>query len=355
MSMFSITSCSVASPRATVCSNGYRFTHTRSTGSISCSAAARRCSSSSRSASRPAYRRGCSVLTRPSSISGKPVKSSIARTGRPASASARAVPPVETISTPSSARPRAKSTIPSFSDTDSSARRTRTSPGAAGSTPAALEVARLPPAPICREPTRAGGARPRRAPRRASPRVGAVAAQRAGRDQAHRLGQQLVLERAQRREHLAGVGGVGQLHGALQDHGPAVDARVDEVDGHAEHLDAVVERLLDRAEPGEGGQQRGMHVDHRAREAREEGLPEQLHVAGEHDQARAARGKPLRQRLVALVAAGVVGAREHGRRHVARAGTLERRGVGDVRGDRHDLRLAAVDGVEQRLQVGAGA
>ena len=66
-------------------------------------------------------------------ISGKPVKSSIGRAAIPAPASSRAVPPVETISTPSSSRPRAKSTIPSFSDTDSSALRTRTSPGAAGS------------------------------------------------------------------------------------------------------------------------------------------------------------------------------------------------------------------------------
>ncbi len=81
MSMFSTISSAVASPRATVCSNGYRFTHTRSTGSIECSAAARRCSSLSRTASNPAYRRGCSVLTRPSIISGKPVKSSTARTG----------------------------------------------------------------------------------------------------------------------------------------------------------------------------------------------------------------------------------------------------------------------------------
>src|SRR5687767_13554575 len=46
----------------------------------------------------------------------------------PASASSRAVPPVETISTPSCARPRAKSTSPRLSDTDRSARRTCTSP-----------------------------------------------------------------------------------------------------------------------------------------------------------------------------------------------------------------------------------
>ena len=47
----------------------------------------------------------------------------------------RAVPPVETISTPSSARPRAKSTSPRLSETLSSARRMRTSPGAVTSVP----------------------------------------------------------------------------------------------------------------------------------------------------------------------------------------------------------------------------
>src|SRR4051812_16958107 len=65
-------------------------------------------------------------------ISGKPVKSSMARTLRPASVSAVAVPPVDTISTPSSLSPRAKSTIPRLSETDSSARWMRTVPGAVG-------------------------------------------------------------------------------------------------------------------------------------------------------------------------------------------------------------------------------
>ena len=60
---------------------------------------------------------------------GKPVKSSIARTVRPAAASACAVPPVETSSMSSAARPLANSTMPVLSDTESTARRMRTSPG----------------------------------------------------------------------------------------------------------------------------------------------------------------------------------------------------------------------------------
>ena len=48
----------------------------------------------------PANIAGCSVLTRPSIISGKPVTSEILTTGSPAAAIAFAVPPVEMSSTP---------------------------------------------------------------------------------------------------------------------------------------------------------------------------------------------------------------------------------------------------------------
>src|SRR3954454_19434728 len=73
-------------------------------------------------------------------ISGKPVKSSIGRTGSPAARSSAAVPPVYTSSTPSPARPCANSTIPRLSETDRSARRMRTAPGAAASGPVGESV-----------------------------------------------------------------------------------------------------------------------------------------------------------------------------------------------------------------------
>src|SRR3954449_8582604 len=95
-----------------------------------CSFSVATCSGLSRTASMPAAIFGLIVLTRPSSISGKPVTSSMGRVSIPASARCLAVPPVETISTPSSRRQRAKSEIPVLSDTVMSARWTRTSPGA---------------------------------------------------------------------------------------------------------------------------------------------------------------------------------------------------------------------------------
>src|SRR3990167_5680971 len=64
---------------------------------------------------------GCSVLTRPSSISGKPVCSATSVTGSPASASSFAVPPVDSSLTPSACRPRANSSTPVLSETEISA------------------------------------------------------------------------------------------------------------------------------------------------------------------------------------------------------------------------------------------
>ncbi len=85
----------------------------------------RLCCGLSRTARMPPCTRGCSVLTRPSSISGKPVTSAMSMTARPASASALRVPPVEINSTPSAARACANSTRPVLSLTLSKARRIR--------------------------------------------------------------------------------------------------------------------------------------------------------------------------------------------------------------------------------------
>src|SRR5262245_8596767 len=122
MSMFSIASSSVQSARATVRANGYRLITSRSIGSMPCAVIAAMCSGRSRRASRAPWMRGCSVLTRPSSISGKPVTCATSVTGSPASASSLAVPPVDTSATPRWCSARAKSTTPVLSDTEINAR-----------------------------------------------------------------------------------------------------------------------------------------------------------------------------------------------------------------------------------------
>src|SRR6187399_2217737 len=97
---------------------------------------------------RPPWTLGWSVFTRPSMISGKPVRSETSRTVTPASARNRAVPPVERSSTPSASRTRAKASSPRLSETLSSARaifftlpswRRKTGEPAAISAPLALE------------------------------------------------------------------------------------------------------------------------------------------------------------------------------------------------------------------------
>src|SRR6185503_7995349 len=149
----------------------------------------------------------------------------------PSAASSRAVPPVETISTPRFASPRANSTSPRLSDTLRSARRIRTSPGA--TTPAAgcpTSAIRLHPhlpriVRIDRHPTRS--------------------------DQPYRPRQQPVLDLVETLldrvdlplAHSLDVAMVGKLERLLQDDRPAVHPLVQEVDRHAGHLHAVLERL----------------------------------------------------------------------------------------------------------------
>ena len=73
ISMFSIASSSVQFGLATVASNGYRFTITMSILGMSCACIVATWSGKSRLPSMPPCTFGCSVLTRPSNISGKPV------------------------------------------------------------------------------------------------------------------------------------------------------------------------------------------------------------------------------------------------------------------------------------------
>src|SRR5215472_10111500 len=83
------------------------------------------CSAFSRIASKPPAMRGLMVFTRPSRISGNPVKSETSRTEIPFAARSREVPPVEMISTRCAANAFANSTIPVLSYTLMSARSIR--------------------------------------------------------------------------------------------------------------------------------------------------------------------------------------------------------------------------------------
>src|SRR3954449_8401529 len=162
----------------------------------------------------------------------------------PAPSSSRAVPPVETISTPRSARPRANSTSPRLSETVRSARRTRTSPGWVTSTGPWSVVAIT--ASLDDHMTR---------------RV-RVDAHLSGCDQAHGTRQQPVLDLVHSFLDRGDVARIRKnVEGFLQDDRAAVDALVDEVHGDPHHLHAVLDRLVDRAHPAERRQQRRVDID----------------------------------------------------------------------------------------------
>ena len=97
-----------------------------SMGSMPCALMVAMCSGTSRRARMPAMSLGCMVLTRPSSISGKPVTSSTSVTGMPDSLSSLAVPPVEMSCTPMSERPLANDSRPLLLKTEMRARWTFT-------------------------------------------------------------------------------------------------------------------------------------------------------------------------------------------------------------------------------------
>ena len=117
MSMFSTASSNRQSGSATVAWNGYRLTTSSSMVGMPAFFSAAMCAESSRRASNPPCIFGCSVLTRPSSISGKPVCAETSVTAMPSLARSWAVPPVEMIWMPSAASARAKSMTPDFSET----------------------------------------------------------------------------------------------------------------------------------------------------------------------------------------------------------------------------------------------
>src|SRR3954452_8955601 len=240
MSMFSMTSASSTARFAAVASNGYRFTHTRSICSIPCSFSVATGSGLSRTASTPAAVFGLIVFTRPSGISGKPVTSSMARVSTPASAKCRAVPPVETISTPSSRRQRANSAMPVLSDTVISARLTRTSPGAEISTSETVRTSL-----IDGHPTWIRGVHSHLPPGY----------------QTHRSRQQLVLDLLDPLLHDGEGPRIRKLVGLLKDDRPAVDPLIDEMHGYSGNFYPVLERLLDHVEARKRRQQCRMDVD----------------------------------------------------------------------------------------------
>ena len=138
----------------------------------------------------------------------------------------------------------------------------------------------------------------------------------------------------------------------LQDDGAGVHAGVDQMDGHAGHLDARGQRIGDRVGAGERGQQRGVHVQPAVAPPLHHRRPEHPHVAGAHDEVDAALGQRVGhgrgQRRP--IARGL----DHERFDRGLVGAFERPNPPTVRKDEHDVRPDH-GVVQERLQVGSGA
>src|SRR3989440_8957390 len=278
--------------------------------------------------------RGFSVFTRPSRISGKPVYSSIARMSIPASASSRAVPPVETISTPSSASPRAKSTRPRLSETVRSARRIRTAPGwvTSGAVPSVVPIVLL-------DHDVSG--------------VPGIDPHPSACNQPHRPRQQTVLDLVDVCPHGGDVTRIRDgIEGLLQDDRPAVDPLVDEVDRDPHQPHPVGERLVDRVHAREGRQQGGVDVDDPPGEALYERGAEQLHEAREDHEVDAPLRKPVAEGGIALLPAPVAPSLENARLDAGIRCSRESARIRVVRPDGDDLDpLTGLHRVDQRLEV----
>jgi nitronate monooxygenase len=146
------------------------------------------------------------------------------------------------------------------------------------------------------------------------------------------------------------IGRDGNL--ALHDCRTGIDPLVDEVDGDPGHLDPRRERLPDRVEAGEGGQQRRVDIDDATPEAGDELRAEQLHVAGERDKVGAERLDPVADRVIARRPVGVLVTWEDRSLDPGRPRPLQRPRRRLVRADPDHLDpLTTVQPVEDRLQV----
>src|SRR5215472_16865395 len=255
------------------------------------------CSGTSRRASRPAWTPGCRVLTRPSRISGKPVRSVTGWTSIEASSRARRVPPVEYRSWPSRVRPRAKAGRPALLWTE----------------------------------------------RRAL----------LGKD-LDRFRQDTVLLGLD-----AGTQGLDRVvrqHGyrSLKQNRPRVDVVGDQVDGAARGPDAAGQGALHRIHASrEGGQERRVDVDDAARECRREARAQDSVIAGIDHQLYAALTQPVAHRQIASLARVKAALREPAERQAELAGELRSAAAGPVGGHGDDV-VVALDEVPEVRSLAAG-
>ena len=271
MSMFSITSASLTSRRATVRSNGYRFAQTRSIVSIPSRSSVSAWSGSSRTAS------SAGVQARVERLD--PAAEDLGGAGQVLDHAHLDAPIAQRRGGAAGGDDLDPEPLQSLRELDQ--------PALVG------DRDQRPP-----HPQRLGLALERRVGRnrcRGSPAHPPVILTRRGflivdpdrsrGDQLDGAGEQPVLDRMDPLEHLLHGASVCELDRLLHEDRAGVDALVDEVHRDPGDPHPVGERLPDRVEPRERRQEGGVDVDDPVSEAADELVGEQQHVAGEDDAA----------------------------------------------------------------------
>ncbi len=124
-----------------------------------------------------------------------------------------------------------------------------------------------------------------------------------------------------------------------------------DVHGHAGHLHAAVERILDTVRTLETGQERGVDVDHAVGERGEQRGVNHAHVTGHNHVLAACHEQLMGNDLVCLDRIGVVLLGQRERLNARCLGALKTKGRGTAAHNELDLGIecAGVDGVDERL------
>src|SRR6185312_4923828 len=146
-------------------------------------------------------------------------------------------------------------------------------------------------------------------------------------------------------------------HGGLHDDRPVIHLGAYEMHGAADEAHAFGERARMRIEAGEGGEQRGMDVDHPVAPMIDEARGQQPHEAGEADELDARRFERLGERRLESFAARIVAMGDDGAGDAGALRVIETAGIGAVADDERApgreifLRASA----HERFEIGAAA
>ncbi len=166
----------------------------------------------------------------------------------------------------------------------------------------------------------------------------------------------MLLDKDARGESFRRVG-VENGHRGLQHDGSRVEVAVDEMNGGAAHLHAVLPRLVLRLEPGEGGQQRRVDVQDGVGKGGDEHRAEKAHEAGQAHEADITGPKFLDEPAIVVLTTREIAMAQAQRLDARVSRPIESGRIRPVGDDDGNARSQAPvgDGPDDRLQGAAAA